>query len=211
MRSSRSTSPPPRPANSASSRASGRAVTGGYHPPRMTSRVFAGGAALLALSAGVATVAASAASPQDSARQGPARALELHDEGYIGSGACRECHADRYASWHASFHRTMTQAPGAGAVLAPFEGRTPVHEGHAYALEHSGDAFLVTPVAPDGRALGPRVRVALVTGSHHYQIYWLATPQGLEMLPLVWHLGERRWAPHSAIFLQPPGPTRPET
>src|SRR5262245_33930174 len=49
--------------------------------------------------------------PQGARGQGPARALELHDEGYVGSDACRECHAANHTSWHASFHRTMTQAP----------------------------------------------------------------------------------------------------
>ena len=36
--------------------------------------------------------------------------------GYIGSEACRECHADQHASWHRSYHRTMTQLAVPGAV-----------------------------------------------------------------------------------------------
>jgi hypothetical protein len=29
--------------------------------------------------------------------------------GYVTSNASRACHPGNYASWHASFHRTMTQ------------------------------------------------------------------------------------------------------
>jgi hypothetical protein len=28
---------------------------------------------------------------------------------YASSAACQECHADQYASWRRSYHRTMTQ------------------------------------------------------------------------------------------------------
>jgi hypothetical protein len=170
----------------------------------------------LALTALALTLAAQDAppQPQDATPRAPARALELRDEHYVGSETCRECHAENHASWQASFHRTMTQAPHADSVLAPFTGTTPVHEGRAWALAREGDAFLAQPVAPaaDGdRPLGPRAPVALLTGSHHYQIYWLATEAGLEQLPLVWHVAEARWAPREAMFLQPPGPTLPET
>ncbi len=144
--------------------------------------------------------------------QSPARALELRDEGYVGSGACRECHAKNHASWQASFHRTMTQAPSSASVLAPFTGTTPALEGVAWRLAQAGDAFHATPLGPDGAELGPRTRVALLTGSHHYQIYWLATPAGvLEQMPLVWHVGEARWIPRKSMFLMPPTPTLPES
>jgi len=146
------------------------------------------------------------------AGQGPARSIELHDEGYVGSGACRECHAKNYASWHASFHRTMTQAPSSASVLAPFRGTTPLLEGRAWALAQDGDAFFATPLGPDGKSLGAARRVALTTGAHHYQVYWMASPSGeLEQLPLLWHVGEQRWVPRKATFVQPPGPSGEET
>lgn len=133
-------------------------------------------------------------------------------EGYAGSDSCRECHAANHASWHASFHRTMTQAPSPAAILAPFEGTTPALEGVAWELAREGDSYFATPLASDGRR-GGRTRVMLTTGSHHYQIYWLASPASgrLEQLPLVWHLGERAWVPRKAMFLIPPGPSGSET
>lgn len=144
--------------------------------------------------------------------QGPARSLELHDEGYVGSGACRECHETNHASWYASFHRTMTQAPSSASVLAPFRGTTPLLEGRAWGLAQAGDAFFATPLGPDGKALGAARRVVLSTGAHHFQVYWLASPSGeLEQLPLVWHVAEQRWVPRKATFIQPPGPGGEET
>jgi len=142
----------------------------------------------------------------------PAEAMVLRDEGYAGSESCRECHATNHASWFASYHRTMTQAPGAASVLAPFEGTTPFLEGRAWALAREGEAFYATPFGPDGSSLGPRTRVALTTGSHHYQIYWLATPEGvLEQMPFLWHLAEQRWVPRKSMFVTPPRLDEPET
>src|SRR5687767_1100954 len=37
------------------------------------------------------------------------RPLEQPSDGYVGSDSCRICHADTYASWRHSYHRTMTQ------------------------------------------------------------------------------------------------------
>jgi hypothetical protein len=145
-------------------------------------------------------------------QEGPAASLQHLDEGYVGSQACARCHEANHASWHASFHRTMTQAPGAAAVLAPFEGRTPAHQGVSWLLERADGAYLATPTSDDGEPLGPAARVALTTGSHHYQIYWVVTPRttSLVQLPLVWHVGEQAWAPRRAMFLIPPGPAHDE-
>jgi hypothetical protein len=145
-------------------------------------------------------------------RKGPAEAMVLRDEGYVGAESCRECHASNHASWHASYHRTMTQAPSGASVLAPFAGTTPLYEGRAWRLGRQGDDFHATPLGPDGSALGLPMPVALLTGSHHYQLYWLASPEGvLERLPFLWHLGERRWVPRKSMFVAPPQADERET
>ena len=46
------------------------------------------------------------------------------DQLFAGSNSCRACHAAEYDSWHASFHRTMTQVASPESVVAPFDGRT---------------------------------------------------------------------------------------
>src|SRR5271170_2831658 len=74
----------------------------------------------------VALVAASAAGAfawraRDASRQradAAARAplpLPVADRGYVTSDSCRACHPSEYASWHRSYHRTMTQ-PASGAA-----------------------------------------------------------------------------------------------
>jgi len=37
------------------------------------------------------------------------RPIEVTGGGYRSSDTCRACHPSQYASWHASYHRTMTQ------------------------------------------------------------------------------------------------------
>jgi len=165
--------------------------------------------------------AALAAEAQAAAQTGPVldRPTALLDEGYVGPDACRECHAENHASWSASYHRRMTQVATKDAVLAPV-GRTPELEGTAWELERRGEKYFVTPLGParEGRApadgepirdesiRGEPREVVLTTGSHHYQVYWLAARPGLGMdqLPLVWHVADARWVPRKSMFLVPP-------
>ncbi len=136
----------------------------------------------------------------------------LHDEGYVGSEACQACHPRNHETWSTSYHRKMTQAATGEAVLAPFEGVTPEFEGRTWRLEREGETFFVTPQGPGSGGtltpLGPRREVVLTTGSHHYQIYWLAARQGkgMKQFPLVWHRSERSWVPRKSMFLTPPLP-----
>ncbi len=140
---------------------------------------------------------------------GPATPTVLHDEGYVGPEACRSCHADNFESWHASYHRRMTQVATPDAVLAPHDSRTPPLKGVAWQLAREGESIYATPVSPAGDPLAAKERISITTGSHHYQIYWLETPTERELaqLPLVWHLQEKRWIPRQSVFLAPPPPS----
>src|SRR5437867_1558510 len=40
--------------------------------------------------------------------------------GYITSESCKACHPGQYATWHSSYHRTMTQVVTPEAVLGEF-------------------------------------------------------------------------------------------
>jgi len=42
------------------------------------------------------------------------------DAGYLESNDCRKCHEGNYATWHATFHRTMTQEATPLSVLGDF-------------------------------------------------------------------------------------------
>jgi predicted CXXCH cytochrome family protein len=122
---------------------------------------------------------------------------------YVSSAACKSCHPSEYASWHESYHRTMTQVARASSIAAPL--RTPssfVLDGRAFGLERRGEAVFAT--LPDGSER----RVVLTTGSHHYQAYWM---EGREpsMFPFVYLIGDARWVPRREAFVQPPGEDAP--
>jgi len=156
---------------------------------------------VLAATLGLALLGASAAQIARS----PAVPIAARDEGYAGSEACRACHAENHASWHASYHRTMTQVGSLTAIRAPWKDFTPPLEGRAWKLTRDGADSFAEPFDSTGKSVGPRTRVALTTGSHHYQIYWLEEPgkTELDQLPLVWHLEEEAWIPRHSLFLTP--------
>ncbi len=170
-------------------------------------------AALATLGTGVLVCAAAVDS--DTRQDDRGRPAAVATEGYVGAQTCRACHLSNHASWKGSYHRTMTQVASSASIRAPFVGSTPTYKGWRWELEADGDAHFVTPVHVATGDRSARTEIALVTGSHHYQIYWLAaeasaTPgersEGMGQLPLVWHLGERRWVPRVSMFLFPPTP-----
>jgi hypothetical protein len=149
---------------------------------------------------------------------------------YASSESCRACHPDQYASWHHSYHRTMTQLPSAQSVRGDFENVTLEYAGDTYHLERNGDEFWVEMVDPDwkyvellkqteragGRRVAPlpspagaprgRQRITLLTGSHHMQAYWVASQHGNMQfsLPFTYVFAERRWLPRNDVFLLDP-------
>ncbi|HYV27395.1 MAG TPA: cytochrome c3 family protein [Candidatus Eisenbacteria bacterium] len=140
--------------------------------------------------------------------------------GYVGSKDCRACHEDQFASWHRSYHRTMTQIAGADSVQADFHNVTLTNDGTRFVLTQKGNEFWVhleraAPAPPDETAPEPvDVRVGLVTGSHHMQVFWIGNGMGNCQIgfPFTWLIPERRWVPRNSTFLRPPGvELRPET
>src|SRR3954471_7976548 len=53
---------------------------------------------------------------------------------YVTSNACRACHPGNYASWHASFHRTMTQVATPATLIPPANGEEMTFAGRQYQL-----------------------------------------------------------------------------
>jgi predicted CXXCH cytochrome family protein len=122
----------------------------------------------------------------------------LSDRGYVSSDGCGACHPSEYASWHRSYHRTMTQPATAAAVLAPFAGETLTSDdGRRYRLERD-PAGLWADISGIGRR-----RLGLMTGSHHMQAYWLPGEHGNEQIefPFTYLLDDRRWVPRRDVFL----------
>jgi predicted CXXCH cytochrome family protein len=142
-------------------------------------------------------------------------------EAYSSSAACRACHPDQYASWHSSFHRTMTQVASPDSVRGTFDDVTLELDGDVYHLERRGDEYWVELTDPDWKlrqestpqpdhssSKPPRVRrrVSLVTGSHHMQAYWVDNKHGNQQysLPFTYLFEQERWVPRRSVFLKDP-------
>ncbi len=148
------------------------------------------------------------------------------DRGFVSSQTCRSCHPGEYASWHKTYHRTMTQIAGPATVVAgasqDFDERFRLEtHGRSARLKRKGDEFWVDMVNPEwdkAQAAGipealavrdpERVqrRVMLTTGSHHFQVYWITSDRTGELWQFPWryHIGEDRWVHRNDVFLQPP-------
>ncbi len=139
---------------------------------------------------------------------------------FVTSNACKSCHPGEHASFHASFHRTMTQLPTRESVKAPFAGESVVVDGRSVTLTQRNGAFFAELPDPDWvaratlsgstspAAAAPLVtrELALVTGSHHYQVYWVKGERGneLRLVPVAYLLDDGRYAPRRDAFLMPP-------
>jgi Cytochrome c552 len=186
----------------------------------------------LSVAAAVLTLTAGCGSAPAPGISGPAL---VRDAGYVSSDTCRACHPGQYASWHGSYHRTMTQVATPDTVAASFDGQTvDAVPGEPMVLEQKGQQLWAEFVDPDaGSDLGltrvrplpatgsdpgltlvrPGVRgrikrqVVLATGSHNQQIYWYATGRSriLGQLPAIWLPAERRWIPRRSAVMRPPG------
>lgn len=141
--------------------------------------------------------------------------------GYATSASCRSCHPGEYASWHDSYHRSMTEPAHPDSVRAPWQASIADGEGDELRLFRRDGQFWVELPDPDLRAARsrldgsgalaaplPRVerQVLMTTGSHHYQGYWVQGARGNELwqLPLVYHFESQRFLPRRSVFLEPP-------
>ena len=127
-------------------------------------------------------------------------------EGFATSAACQECHPGQYASWHASFHRTMTRVATPETVVGDFGDVRLSTTGCDCTLMREGTRFLAD-VSPAEQGGAPaRREIVLCTGSHHMQVYWYPTGESrtLAQLPFVFLRESQRWVPRNAAFLRPP-------
>lgn len=142
--------------------------------------------------------------------------------GFVGSDACRSCHTAEHASWHDSYHRTMTQPATPQNVQAPFDGMTLDFNGKTAVLTRLGDEFWVEIDDPDWErrqaklgigsvqpvSMAPRVskQIVMTTGSHHKQTFWMYNPDGqfLSRFPWNYRIDDQRWVPTEHDFLTPP-------
>jgi hypothetical protein len=168
------------------------------------------GAAALGIAAALAALLLFAErrgeTPASAALEPLDRPVEVPHGGYATSHACRACHPHQHETWHASWHRTMTQPATPATVVAPFDGRTLELNGRRYSPERRGEELWMVSQAPGGGARREE-RVVLATGSHHFQAYWSPTGAGrkLRLLDFCYFVREGRWMPMDALVLSPEG------
>jgi hypothetical protein len=134
------------------------------------------------------------------------RPIQSQIAGYVTSNACRACHPGNYASWHASFHRTMTQVATPGVLPDDMGNLEFAFNGREYKTERRGDKFFVRTRREGSGSYGEPQQVVIVTGSHTLQVPWLETGEGrtLEQFPFGYIIAEKMWAPVNETFLIPP-------
>ncbi|MFV8755561.1 multiheme c-type cytochrome [Nannocystaceae bacterium ST9] len=178
------------------------------------------GLAALALAwAGTAARAQRVALARATAQARDAELPRSRGEDFVGSPRCRSCHPQAYASWHASWHRTMTQALGPETVIARFDGRRLAHADGEHAVERRGDEFWVR--MPDADWLlaraerGPDVdpseapmrwqQAIMSTGAHNMQMYWVSASPGRRLVafPFSWSVEAQTWVANEATLLRP--------
>ncbi len=143
---------------------------------------------------------------------------------FATSDTCHSCHPAQHASWHKTYHRTMTQVANRDTVKGRFENTVLELMGETYHLTRTNDEFWVaiygkpttdrsllasaagpTSTPPRGE-LQLSARIGMVTGSHHQQVYWIPTGRGnMQMvLPFTYLLEDQRWVPGNDTFLKSP-------
>lgn len=134
------------------------------------------------------------------------RALEVHEAGYVGSQACRSCHPGEHASWHASYHRTMTQVASRETVTCDFERLELDWFGKSVVLEWRGDQLWTVFDRGGNRARHVERPIEQLTGSHNLQVFWYSTGQGRELgpVPMCFKIEEGIWIPLTSVFVLPP-------
>ncbi len=68
---------------------------------------------------------------------------------YVSSNRCQACHPGEHASWHRTFHRSMTQVAVPENVLGRFDGSTVLSDGLEYRVYREGDEFWAEMPDPD--------------------------------------------------------------
>ncbi|MCI0682084.1 MAG: hypothetical protein L0Y71_08270 [Gemmataceae bacterium] len=149
----------------------------------------------------------------------PAPPAEERVSAAVTSATCAECHRRQYESWHRTYHRTMTRDATPEYVKGDFADAVYDYRGTTTRLSRDGASFFMETVDPDwaeqhalgqGRADRPppprtiKLRVDRLVGSHWIQEYLHRAPNGKYVrLPVLYHIGERRWLHSNGAFLTP--------
>jgi len=113
------------------------------------------------------------------------RSVERPQAGFVGRGACVECHAPEVAAWETSDHaRAMAEATPA-TVLGDFGGAAITAGGVTTTFTRRAGGFFVRTDGPDGALR--EFRVSHVFGADPLQQYLVPFSDGrVQALPIAW-------------------------
>jgi predicted CXXCH cytochrome family protein len=126
-----------------------------------------------------------------------AAAAPLAAATYVGSTACRDCHADQFQRWQSSQHAVAMQVANAQTVLGDFSGVRFRHHGVTSEFFRRDDKFMVRTDGPDGKLADFEVRHTF--GVYPLQQYLVELDGGrVQALSIAWDArprqqGGQRW------------------
>lgn len=123
---------------------------------------------------------------------------------YAGSSACARCHQAEHGQWSRSLHVRMTKPAAEALVAGDFDDASFADHGRAYRMEtRNGRRFI--SVSHGGRP-SQRFEVHYTLGAKRFQGYLTRLPDGrLYVLPVFWHVAQRRWVDWKEITPVPDG------
>ena len=141
--------------------------------------------------------------------------LENGPQGYTGSDSCIECHQGEHESWHRSYHRSMTQLLTPETVQADFDDVELEMGEEIFTLFTRGDEYWVRITDrqpsfsgdnPSDTPQGIELRMGMMTGSHHMQVFWLPAYHGNMQIgfPFTWLINDQQWVPRESTFIRDP-------
>ncbi len=126
------------------------------------------------------------------------------DAGYLESGDCRKCHESNYATWHSTFHRTMTRDASAETMLGDFEhDNVLTYEGIRAEMVHEGGRYWMKLTGADGKK--QTLELVRSVGSRRIQQYLTKDGDRWMRLPVAYDLVQHRWMHLNGSFFHADG------
>ena len=126
------------------------------------------------------------------------------DAGYLESRDCRKCHETNYETWHATFHRTMTQEAEPETILGTFErDNTITYQGVHAEMVHENGRYWMKLTGVDGKKQD--FEIVRTVGSRRIQQYLTKNGDKWVRLPIAYDLVQRRWIHLNGSFFYPDG------
>ncbi len=132
------------------------------------------------------------------------KSVDFSQQAFTGSDSCRECHEERHASWHDTYHRSMTQAANAQTVRGDFNGEAHTYWGYTIRPVQEEGRYYFDYYQPGSEALLQRLEITRTVGSRRYQQYLAQTNEtdgNFYRLEMLWHIEDARWVHLNGAFL----------